>query len=357
MNVAIRTIVPSAAVDPRVERESAGDASGATWVIEELTPATHEQPPLTTRDRRVLIAVAAGALLVASGLVGRWLAPGASDGPAPSGLPVVAVRVSAPPVAAPAATPAAQPASAPAGVSMPVAAAPIVIRTVEGIDRRFVEPGSGGTVLAVWMETGSTSTGCLATLNEAVAGGPDQLPGGPITMYCAARDMRVSGAIRHGLFLHLFLGGPMVGDGHYDVNVYQQDAAGYGTILSWVDPYAVTMPLDVAAQGTHDGSTYVVAGLEACYANGWATDPDHWGVPVQVRILADGQQVWSGAADSIRGDVRDAGIGDGRSGFSVQLGGLVSPGVPHEIRAQAHDVDTGEWVDLVQTPRTITCTD
>ncbi len=357
MNVAIRNIVPSAVVDPPVDVASVGDASGATWVIEELTPATHEQPPLTTHDRRVVIAVVAGAFLVASGLVGRWLAPDASDGPAPSAPPAVAILASAPPVGAPTAAPAGQPGGATAGVSRPVEAAPIVIRTVEGIDRRFVEPGTGDTVLAVWMETGSTSTGCLATLNEAVAGGPDQLPAGPVTTYCAARDMRVGGAIRHGLFLHLFLGGPMVGNGHYDVNVYQQEAAGYGTILPWVDPYAVIMPLDVAVQGTHDGSTYVVAGPDGCYANGWATDPDHWGVAVQVRILVDGQQVWSGAADEWRGDVRDAGIGDGRSGFSVLLGGLVSHGVPHEIRAQVRDLDTGEWADLAQTPRTITCTD
>jgi hypothetical protein len=107
----------------------------------------------------------------------------------------------------------------------------IGIKTVEHIDGRFIQGDTGGTVLAVWMATGSTSTACLATLNEAYF--PDAVSvAGPITVYCAADDQIVDGKVRHGLFLHMFLAAPM-GDGSYTVNVYQEGARYYGPPQVW----------------------------------------------------------------------------------------------------------------------------
>jgi len=75
---------------------------------------------------------------------------------------------------------------------------------------------------------------------------------------------------------------------------------------------------------------------------------------VTVRILVDGKDVWQGPARDFRADLREAGIGDGTASFWVDLRGLTSRGVPHEIRVQARDLQTNAWVDLSQTPRTLT---
>ncbi len=108
--------------------------------------------------------------------------------------------------------------------------------------------------------------------------------------------------------------------------------------------------------GFHDGSTLAVAHYGYCYANGWANDPDDPSADVMVRILADGTQVWEGVADLFRQDLLDAGVDDGTAAFWVELDGLIAADVPHQIRVQAQDVQTAEWVDLEATPRTITCT-
>jgi len=114
--------------------------------------------------------------------------------------------------------------------------------------------------------------------------------------------------------------------------------------------------LSLLPQGFHDGSTSRFAANELCYANGWASDPDDRSKDVTVRILADGKEVWRGLADKFRADLREAGIGDGTASFWVDLRGLVGLGVAHEIRVQARDLQTDAWVDLSQTPRTMTCT-
>ena len=109
-------------------------------------------------------------------------------------------------------------------------------------------------------------------------------------------------------------------------------------------------------EGYHEGSTSGVAAGALCQANGWASDPDDRSKDATVRILADGKEVWRGLAREFRADLRDAGIGDGTASFWVDLRGLVSLGVAHEIRVQARDLQTDAWVDLSQTPRTMTCT-
>jgi hypothetical protein len=108
-------------------------------------------------------------------------------------------------------------------------------------------------------------------------------------------------------------------------------------------------------QGTHDGSLDRVAHADRCYANGWASDPDDRSRRVTVRVLVDGTEIWSGPASESRPDVAAAGFGDGRSGFWVRLDGKLGLNVNHEIRVQALDAETGRWVDLNQTPRTLMC--
>ena len=108
--------------------------------------------------------------------------------------------------------------------------------------------------------------------------------------------------------------------------------------------------------GTHDGAIDEVVGLGFCYANGWAADPDDLGADVQVRVVVDGVELVQLPASEFRQDLLDAGIGDGTAAFWVDLTGSVAPGVPHEVRVQAQDVQTGAWVDVDSTPRTITCT-
>ena len=110
-----------------------------------------------------------------------------------------------------------------------------------------------------------------------------------------------------------------------------------------------------AMDGAHDGSPDLNASGDRCYANGWASDPDDRSRRVTVRVIVDGTQVWSGPASESRPDVATAGYGDGRSGFWVRLDRRLKLGVDHEIRVQALDAETGRWVDLNATPRTLRC--
>ena len=104
----------------------------------------------------------------------------------------------------------------------------IGIKTVEHIDKSFVQEAADARVLAVWMETGSTSTACLATLNEGIFPEDWAIANGPITIYCAPRDVTIGGTVRHGLFLHMFLAKPIDAIGYFNVNVYQEGAHYYG---------------------------------------------------------------------------------------------------------------------------------
>ncbi len=109
--------------------------------------------------------------------------------------------------------------------------------------------------------------------------------------------------------------------------------------------------------GTHDDVPVWAAGTpEACYAYGWAVDPNDGTADVTVRILVDGRVRASVVANEYRLDLAQFAIGrDGTAGFAVDLARFVTPGVAHEIRVQAQDVQTRQWVDLNLTPRTLTC--
>lgn len=114
--------------------------------------------------------------------------------------------------------------------------------------------------------------------------------------------------------------------------------------------------------GTHDGTTDPVATGDACYANGWAWDFDSPRHDVVVRILAMRldltsvpREIWRGPAAEFREDLLTSGFGDGTAAFQVDLRPLIEYGIPYEIRVQGRDVQTGTWVSLDETPRTLVC--
>jgi hypothetical protein len=98
----------------------------------------------------------------------------------------------------------------------------IGINTVGHIDNTFDEnPDPNFSLLSVWVETGSASTKCLATLNESSnAVAVDQL-------YCSARTVTFDGSVHNGLYLHLILAAQLPDGSYYDVNVYQEGAKFY----------------------------------------------------------------------------------------------------------------------------------
>ena len=96
----------------------------------------------------------------------------------------------------------------------------------------------------------------------------------------------------------------------------------------------------------------------SCLAEGWAADPDDPGVDLNVRILLDGVEVAQAVAGVFRPDLADAGVcTDGTCSFSVNLWGLISPDTDHWITEQAQDAQTGEWVNLFDTPKMLNCSE
>jgi hypothetical protein len=138
----------------------------------------------------------------------------------------------------------------------------------------------------------------------------------------------------------------------FDVN-WTQDCSGVPTSGRAVFGAALgTTP----PEGNHDGFDGIRL-LGDCRAEGWAADPDQPFTDVTVRILADGVEVARVTAGLFREDLLAAGKGgDGTAAFSVNLDGLVSSDVDHEIRVEARDLETGAWTDLSNPPHHITCT-
>ncbi len=58
---------------------------------------------------------------------------------------------------------------------------------------------------------------------------------------------------------------------------------------------------------------------------GWAMDPARPGEPVELELVLDGEVVGSFTADHHRADLEQAGLGDGRLAFQIQIPGGLSP--------------------------------
>lgn len=178
---------------------------------------------------------------------------------------------------------------------------------------------------------------------------------GETTAQLFRQDLIDAGVSPDGLagFVFDLRGHISVGEPH-TILVEAQDAQ----TAAWqplADTPKVVTCADSPPEGTHDG----VSGNQppwSCVANGWAVDPDDRTARLTVRILVDGQEVTSTVANLFRPDLIDAGNSpDGLAGFNINLWGLISHKKSHEIRAQAQDNETGEWVDLDSTPRTLRC--
>ena len=115
--------------------------------------------------------------------------------------------------------------------------------------------------------------------------------------------------------------------------------------------------LNTLPTGNHDQSSGNQNQF-SCLAEGWATDPDDRSIDLNVRILSDGVEVAQTVAGVFRQDLADAGVcTDGTCSFSVNLWGLISPDTDHWITEQAQDAQTGEWVNLFDTPKMLNCSE
>ncbi|HXQ38088.1 MAG TPA: hypothetical protein VN843_29055, partial [Anaerolineales bacterium] len=115
--------------------------------------------------------------------------------------------------------------------------------------------------------------------------------------------------------------------------------------------------VNVLPEGFHDFSEGTQS-LFFCVAEGWATDPNDRNIDLNVRILSDGVEVAQTVAGTFRQDLEDAGVCTGGTcSFSVNLWSLISLDIDHSIAVQAQDAQSGEWVNLSNTPKTLNCID
>lgn len=107
--------------------------------------------------------------------------------------------------------------------------------------------------------------------------------------------------------------------------------------------------------GWHDGNSgNQLSG--SCEVWGWAADPDNRTTDLAVRVLANGVQVAFGPAGIFRGDLQTAGVCTGGTcAFDWNISGLVPNGVPQTIQVQAQDLQSGAYMNLNGTPKTLTC--
>jgi len=125
----------------------------------------------------------------------------------------------------------------------------------------------------------------------------------------------------------------------------------------WVDLAGTPVSLTCTQlAGSHDGNAGVQK-KSSCVASGWAWDADSPSTRLQVRVKVDGKVVAEATANQYRDDVRAAGFGDGYSGWTVNLFGLVTPRVPHLITAEERDATLKRtWLPLDGTNVYLTCT-
>jgi hypothetical protein len=116
--------------------------------------------------------------------------------------------------------------------------------------------------------------------------------------------------------------------------------------------------INTLPEGFHESHFEGSQNQFSCFAVGWAADPDDRSADLNIRIFSDNFEVAQTVANIFRQDLYDAGVcQDGTCNFSVDLWGLIAPGVDHSITVQAQDAQTGEWVDLSTTPRILNCSE
>ena len=81
--------------------------------------------------------------------------------------------------------------------------------------------------------------------------------------------------------------------------------------------------------------------------SGWVRDPSRPETRLEVEILVDGERLAVTVADRLRPELLEAGVGDGRYGFKIQLDDRFKDGRRHEVRARVSA--TGRDID--RSPR------
>src|SRR6266487_43069 len=93
-----------------------------------------------------------------------------------------------------------------------------------------------------------------------------------------------------------------------------------------------------------------------CLAEGWVIDPNDPTLDLTVKILSDGVEVAQVLAGDYRPDLEQGNAcPEGTCSFKVDLATLISPNIDHSIMIQAQDAQTGEWVTLNNSPKTLNC--
>lgn len=92
-----------------------------------------------------------------------------------------------------------------------------------------------------------------------------------------------------------------------------------------------------------------VDALNFGHVSGWAWNPDHPDMPVEVELLDGDEQLAVVRADRPRPDLAALGMGDGRHGFAFDFGPTVLPHARHRLRVRR----LPDGVDLVNSPRTL----
>ena len=105
--------------------------------------------------------------------------------------------------------------------------------------------------------------------------------------------------------------------------------------------------------GFHDGNSDVVGETWRCSAFGWTVDPDNVDRDLDVQVLSDGEVVATTVANLPRADLTEC--TGGSCSFNVPLFELITANEVHSITVQAWDEETGAWVDLSGTPKTLKC--
>ena len=107
-------------------------------------------------------------------------------------------------------------------------------------------------------------------------------------------------------------------------------------------------------QGHHDGDEGTNH-YPACSAFGWAYDPDDPSRDMPVQVLVDGEVLEEMTADLVRDDVDPLICPNETCGFGFDLKDKISLNQEHEILVQAYDEETDAWMNLIGTPKSLTC--
>jgi O-antigen biosynthesis protein len=99
--------------------------------------------------------------------------------------------------------------------------------------------------------------------------------------------------------------------------------------IAFIDPSGNRLGLD-SLEGSFDG-------FDGLCAVGWARGEAPGDIPVNLDAFANNRWVASGRADLVRGDLVDAGIGDGNYGFSISLPVELCDGGRYQIAVRASD--------------------